>query len=176
MATLVLTALGDDQAGLVDALSGVIADHGGNWDRSHMAQLAGKFAGIVMVTVADARVDALVRDLAPLESQGLLDVTVTVAVDDTPADDVTRLALELMGLDHPGIVHDISHALAVRNVSIRELRTETSSAPMGGGTLFSAKAILDVPPGVSRDDLVHVLEDLANELMVDIDLHDADGD
>ena len=55
--TLVLTVIGDEQSGLVDALSGVIADHGGSWDESHMTQLAGKFAGIVLVTVPAPRVD-----------------------------------------------------------------------------------------------------------------------
>ena len=80
MATLVLTVIGDDRSGLVDALSGVIADHGGNWDKSRMARLAGKFAGIVMVAVPDAAADALIADLEPLEAQGLLDITVERAV------------------------------------------------------------------------------------------------
>ena len=75
MATLVLTVIGDDHAGLVRALSGVIANHGGNWETSRMSHLAGKFAGIVMVTVAEENADALVKDLEPLEAQGLLDIT-----------------------------------------------------------------------------------------------------
>jgi glycine cleavage system regulatory protein len=68
MATLVLTVIGDDRSGLVSALSGVIADHGGSWERSQMARLAGKFAGIVVVSVPDAGADALIRDLGPLEA------------------------------------------------------------------------------------------------------------
>ena len=63
MATLGLTAIGDDHAGLVRVLSGVIADHNGNWETSRMAHLAGKFAGIVMVTVPDDHVAALIADL-----------------------------------------------------------------------------------------------------------------
>ena len=39
MDTFVLTVLGDDRPGLVDALSGVITDHGANWERSQMARL-----------------------------------------------------------------------------------------------------------------------------------------
>ncbi|HSF84058.1 MAG TPA: ACT domain-containing protein [Acidimicrobiia bacterium] len=144
MATLVLTAIGDDQAGLVDALSGVIADHGGDWDKSHMAQLAGKFAGIVMVTVSDDKLAALMRDLEPLE--GLLDITAGVAADGEAPAPSTRLSMELVGLDHPGIVHDISHALATRSVSIEELSTETSSAPMGGGWKAPApRRLLQLP-------------------------------
>ena len=82
MPTLVLTAIGDDQSGLVDALSGVIAAHGASWDQSHMSHLAGKFAGIVQVSVPDGKVDALIAALQPLEHDGLLDITASTA----PAD------------------------------------------------------------------------------------------
>jgi len=170
MAALVLTVIGDDHAGLVRALSGVIADHGGNWERSRMAHLAGKFAGIVMVTIADENAEALIRDLGPLEERGLLDITATLSKQAQPQRDLTRLTLELVGLDQPGIVRDISDALAVRAVSIEELETETSSAPMDGGTLFKARAVLVLPADVSAETLTNVLEDLAHQLMVDIEL------
>ena len=84
MATLVLTAIGDDHAGLVRALSGVIESHGGNWETSRMAHLAGKFAGIVMVTVADDKADELIGDLKPLADQGLLDITAKLSSRATP--------------------------------------------------------------------------------------------
>lgn len=169
MATLVLTAIGDDHAGLVRELSSVIADHGGNWETSRMAHLAGKFAGIVMVTVPDDKAEALVRDLAPLEEQGLLDIT--AALTTAPAAPSTEsLTLELIGLDQPGIVRQISDALATRHVNIEELETETVAAPMDGGTLFKARAVLGLPPNLSVDELTDVLEELAVQLMVDIEV------
>jgi glycine cleavage system regulatory protein len=170
MARVVLTVIGNDQAGLVDALSGVIADHDGNWEQSHMTQLAGKFAGIVLITVPDRHVDALVVDLRPLREQGLLDITAERARPEEPDAAATRLALHLVGLDHPGIVHDVSHSLATLEVSIETLETATSSAPMSGDTLFTADAVLALPAGVSADAVTEVLEELAHQLMVDIDV------
>ena len=171
MATLVLTVIGDDRSGLVSALSGVIADHGGSWERSHMARLAGKFAGIVVVVVPDDRAEALIGELGPLGTEGLLDVTVERGVDEGPAStEVTRLSLELVGADRPGIVHDISRVLAARQVGIADLRTATREAPMAGGMLFEATATLLAPPTASIADLQVVLEELANELMVDLSL------
>jgi glycine cleavage system regulatory protein len=171
MATLVLTVIGDDRSGLVSALSGVIAEHGGSWERSQMARLAGKFAGIVLVAVPDDHAEALIGALGPLGTQGLLDVTVERAADEVPlSTDLTRLSLELVGADRPGIVHDISQALAARQVSIEELHTTTREAPMVGGMLFEATATLLAPPTVPITDLQAVLEQLANELMVDISL------
>jgi glycine cleavage system regulatory protein len=171
MANLVLTVIGDDRSGLVSVLSGVIAEHGGSWERSQMARLAGKFAGIVLVQVPDERVEGLIDELGPLGTQGILDVTVERAQDEgTPSPDMARLTLELVGADRPGIVHDISQVLAARQVSIEELQTATREAPMAGGMLFEATATLLAPPSVPIAALQAVLEDLANELMVDLSL------
>jgi glycine cleavage system regulatory protein len=90
------------------------------------------------------------------------------STEDVRAENVLRL--ELIGQDRPGIISEISAALATRNVSILELETRTSSAPMSGEPLFEAKATLRVPNGLAPDDLRETLEDIANELMVDLDL------
>lgn len=170
MATLVLTVIGDDRSGLVSALAGVIAEHGGSWERSQMARLAGKFAGIVLVAVPDDRADALTRALAPLGADGLLSVTAERSHDADEPTGVTRLSLDLVGADRPGIVHDITRALAAHHVSIEELHTDTRPAPMSGDMLFEARATMVAPATVAVDELRAVLEELANELMVDIAL------
>ncbi len=172
MAKLVLTAIGDDHAGLVRALSGVIADHGGNWETSRMAHLAGKFAGIVLVTVPDGDADALIDDLRPLQEQGLLDITAEISAPASPTRG-TSLTLELVGLDQPGIVREVSDALASRDINIEELQTETVETPMEGGTLFRAKAALVLPEALSVDELTDELEELAVQLMVDIEIDEA---
>ena len=168
MATLVLTVIGDDRAGLVSALADVVAEHGGNWERSQMAELAGKFAGIVLVSVPDDRSDHLIAALEPL--QGMLDVTAQVGIGEQP--ESKRLTLELMGTDRPGIVREISQILARHDVSIDQLTTGTRDAPMAGGILFEAWAVLEVPAGVAADTLRAALEAVANELMVEIELED----
>ncbi len=172
MATLVLTVIGDDRAGLVDALAGPIADRGGSWDRSHMARLAGKFAGIVVVSIPDDEVDALAAALETLQASGLLDVSIAIAATDGAVDDTGLLELHLIGQDRPGIIREIASALARREVSIEELETSAASAPMSGEYLFEAHATIRVPAHVDRDVLRSALEDIANELMVDLDVTD----
>lgn len=170
MATLLLTVIGDDRPGLVSALSAPITAHGASWERSQLARLAGKFAGVLLVAVADDRRDALVADLRTLEESGL---RVTVDRTDVPAEPVTqRLHLDLLGADRPGIVAEISAALAERRVSIEELATDVRDAPMAGGTLFEARAVLAAPPEAGTDELRRMLEGLADELMVEIRLSD----
>ncbi len=167
MASLVLTAIGDDRAGLVSALAAVVTDHHGNWEQSQMAELAGKFAGIVLVTVPDPYVDQLVAALEPLT--GVLDVQAHRGAPE--AQTGQRVTLELVGTDRSGIVHEISQILAVHGVSIEQLSTSTSYAPMAGGLLFEANAVIEIPSGLDRRELQSALETVANELMVDIDLY-----
>lgn len=135
-----------------------------------MSRLAGKFAGIVLVTVVDGRLEALVADLTALNDQGRQVVIERTADPGTPTSQ--RLSLELHGADHPGIVAEISASLATRNVSIEELSTEVREAPMSGGTLFEARAVLNAPSDADTEGLRSLLESLANELMVDIVLSD----
>ncbi|WP_040491818.1 glycine cleavage system protein R [Ilumatobacter nonamiensis] len=177
MGTLVLTVIGDDRSGLVEAVAEVVARHGASWDRSSMARLGTKFAGIVEVSVGDRLVDALVADLDPLTSQGLLEIGVENAGTDNDGDAAAGgadefLTLDLVGQNRPGIVHEISRALAAHGVSIDELETASTSAPMSGEILFEAHALLRAPAGLDQDRLAAALEGLANELMVDIDLSD----
>jgi len=170
MATFILTVIGDDRPGLVSALSAPINAHGASWERSQMSRLAGKFAGIVLVAVADVRLEALAADLTALEAQGL---RVALERTDEPVErDALRLHLDLLGADHPGIVAEVSAALAARGVSIEQLTTDVREAPMAGGTLFEARAVLTAPPATSTEALGSMLEGLADELMVEIRLSD----
>lgn len=172
MATLVLSVIGDDRPGLVDALAGPIARHGGNWDHSNLARLAGKFAGIVVATVPDDRIDRLRADLDTLHDRHHLEVRVTMAAVDGEGslDPGTIVQLHLIGQDRTGIIREIAAALAASGVSIDELETSTSSAPMSGEQLFEARAVLRLPAEADLDALRSTLEDIANELMVDLDV------
>jgi len=168
MAHLVLTILGDDRPGLVSAVSAPVNARGGSWEHSQLAHLAGKFAGIVLVSVPDTASDALLADLYALEEQGL---HVQVERTDLPAeDDQVRYELELVGADRPGILAEISAFLAERQVSIENLVTELVDAPMAGGLLFEARAVLVAPESATAADLRESLETLADRLMVDVHL------
>ena len=135
-----------------------------------MARLGGRFAGILVLDVPDDRADPLASDLAALKDVGLL---VTLERTDVPAEHLSlRLSLELLGADRPGIVAEISTALAGQRVGIQELTTDVREAPMSGGQLFEAQAVLEAPPTTSMDDLRSMLEAIADELMVEIRLSD----
>ena len=107
-------------------------------------------------------------DLGRLQDQGL---HVQVERTDIPAeDDRVRYELELVGADRPGIVAEISALLAGHRVSIEDLVTELVDAPMAGGRLFEARAVLVAPESATAEGLREALETLADRLMVDVHL------
>ena len=169
--SIVLTVVTDDQPGIVEALSQVLADHGGNWTESSMMSLAGKFAGILLVQVPSERADSFITALEALESRGMQIVAQRSGAAPRP-DSTREYSIELVGQDHPGIVHDITRVLAGEGINLQELETTVQSASMSGESLFMAHARIFIPPEVDIDRLKDELEELANELMVDITLED----
>jgi glycine cleavage system regulatory protein len=169
MTSLILTILGPDRPGLVEALAGPIAAHGGNWLESRMAHLAGKFAGILRLEVAEPQAAALTAALLALEAQGLK--VVVERADAPPVEPSLRfMVVELEGLDRPGLVKEIAQVLAERGVNIEELQTDRTTAPMSGEALFRSRAWIHVPPRVDAAELRGRLERLAGDLMVQVTL------
>jgi glycine cleavage system regulatory protein len=167
---LVLTLLGPDRPGLVEAVAQAIVASGGNWVESRMARLAGQFAGVLRVELPSAAaVDQLRAALARLETQGLR--LVLQPSDRAPAVEPQQvMELELLGLDRPGLVREVSRLLAAQNINVEELVTDRSSAPMSGEMMFRARARLAVPAGVDVASVRASLERLAGDLMVEIRL------
>ena len=168
---LVLTVIGDDRPGLVGELSATISAHQGNWLESSMAQLAGKFAGIVEVSIDASKADALSKALGELKG---LKITVESAAAQksapTEVANARRLKLALVGHDRIGIVREVSMVLAKHAVNVECLETHTSSAPMSAAVLFHATAELTAAPGLDAGALTQELERISQDLMVDITL------
>lgn len=167
-ASLVITVIGPDRPGLVSRLSDVAQRFGANWEESRMASLAGQFAGMVHFEVPGEKAEALAGAFRQLEEAGL-QILVAKSGAGAGGGVARRVRLEMVGHDRPGIVRDLSAALAKLGVSIEELHTQVASAAMSGDDLFKVKALLAVPAGVGNPALRQALEALANEMMVDLE-------
>lgn len=168
--SLVMTLIGGDRPGLVDSVAGIVAEHEGNWLESRLSRLGGQFAGIVHAEVPAEKEASLIDALKNLNAQGL-----SVVVHSEPPKMGTgrpSSRLEIVGQDRPGIVRQISHALARFGVNVEELQTECVSAAMSGESLFKARARLTIPPECSVTELRQTLEKIAADLIVEISLED----
>jgi glycine cleavage system regulatory protein len=168
---LVMTVIGADRPGLVESVASLVTQHGGNWLESRMSRLGGHFAGILRVEVPPENEASLVAALKKLDAQGL---SVVVHPDQPrPVPPSPRQSvLEIVGQDRPGIVREISHALASFGINVEELQTECVSAAMSGETHFKARARLSLPESCNAAEVRQKLEKIAEDLIVEINLAD----
>ena len=164
---LVITILGPDRKGLVKSLSETLKKHNGNWTESRMVHLAGKFAGLVQVSVSPNHVDELSTALMALQSKSL-QISIQKSNDNQSSHPTKTMELELLGQDRPGIVQDITEQLSTLNVNIEELESEIKEASMSGGTLFRATLKLGLPENISPETVQDSLESMSDQFMVDI--------
>jgi glycine cleavage system regulatory protein len=167
MTTLILTVAGSDRPGLVATVADVVDAHGGNWESSQLAEIAGVFAGVIQVSVAAEHEGELQSALRGLD--GLLSVSIHTGAD--ASDTAERpIALQILGNDRAGIVREVSAVLHRHELSIQDMTTETRDAAMAGGRLFEAAVAATVPASADLAALRADLERLTAELQVDITL------
>ncbi len=165
--TLVMTIIGPDRTGLVDALARPVAEHGGNWLESSMCRLGGRFAGLVRVEIENSAAEALRASIAAIQIEGL-QIIVQSDSSDTVTADASLVTVELVGQDRPGLLREITGVFARHVLNVEEISSECSEAPLGGGKLFKANATLSLPAAADLDAVGDDLEQIATDLMVDI--------
>jgi glycine cleavage system regulatory protein len=168
--TFIISFIGDDRPGLVEALSEVISKHGGNWLESRLSQLAGKFTGLISISLPEESSAALGEDLKRL-SETSISVRLTACegqVADT--EHAQLITLTILGPDRPGIVREIAAALSTRAINVVDMESYVSSAPMSAELLFHARVEAALPEQGNLEELGDSLDAIANEMDVDIQI------
>jgi glycine cleavage system regulatory protein len=167
---LIMTILGSDRPGLVNSLAETVARHEGNWLECRMTRLAGQFAGIVRVECPHDHVDALLRELqSPSGEPSHPGLTVQAVRESVEAPRPRQtIGMEVVGNDRPGIVRELTAAIATAGGNIEELTTNLESAPMSGHPMFRAKGTVSIPETVAIGKISAAIENLGGDLSVDI--------
>jgi len=132
-----------------------------------MCRLGGEFAGILRVEVPADKKSALLAALQRLQANGL-QILVRDDASATAKASGKQTKLEIVGSDRPGIVREITSALARAKVNVEEFSSEIVSAPMSGESLFQAVARLHLPADCDVAALKKDLEKIAADLLVDV--------
>lgn len=171
MSHIILTAIGTDRPGLVDAVSEFIFRRGGNIEDSRMVNLRGQFAMMVLVAGAEAIIGRLQADLQELSTQTGLRAELRPS-GDTPAAAGEALPFRLTGtgIDQPGMVHKVARLLRDMHINIESLHTVLKAAPYTGAPMFDLELILSVPRTTSLSQLRQGLTHVCDELNIDWDL------
>ncbi|MHB9097248.1 MAG: glycine cleavage system transcriptional repressor [Syntrophales bacterium] len=166
---IVFTLTGPDRIGIVDEVTRMLLDAGGNVETSRMTRLGGEFAILMLVSIPSEEFAGLGRNIATFAEQGY-----KVTTGPTSLSYAERFPgwlpceIEIRGADHEGIVHEIAHILSQRGISIEAMDTGTTRAPISGMPLFMMTAAIIVPPGLAGRDWESELYDAGDRLGVEI--------
>jgi glycine cleavage system transcriptional repressor len=172
----ILTAVGKDRPGLVDAVSRFILQCGGNIEDSRMAILGGEFAMVILVGGPPEAVQKVLRESDAVGKKAGLSIQSHQTSGPGEAARVGTIPyrLDAYSMDHPGIVQRIAHFLAQRKINIRALDTRLSYAPHTGQPLFSLHATIDVPAKENVLDIRKQLDAIGAEENIDIEIKPAE--
>jgi len=161
---LVISALGDDRPGIVNDLSAAILEYGCNIADSRMSVLGGEFALILLVSGKWDAVAKLEQALPSLGSRHGLIISSKHTEPRKTDRPLIPYEIEVVSMDHPGIVHDIADFMASRDINIETLETEAYSAAHTGTPMFSLNMRISIPGDTHiaslRDEFVEFCDEL----------------
>ena len=142
---LVICAVGKDRPGIVDRLSAAILECGCNISDSRMTVLGGEFAIILLVSGKWNALAKLENQLPGLREQLNLTITIQRTDEEKHHENLLSYAVEVVSIDHPGIVYQIANFFSKRDINIRELNTNSYAAAHTGTPMFTINMIIEVP-------------------------------
>ncbi|WP_428609891.1 glycine cleavage system protein R [Sedimenticola sp.] len=145
---LVISALGKDRPGIVDELSKAILDIGCNIADSRMTVLGGEFAILLMVEGNWNTLGKMEEAIVSLEQQ--LDLTIIVKRTEgrDKSDPSLPYVVDVVSLDHPGIVHQLANFFSQRRINIEDMATTSYAAPHTGTIMFSVHMTVGIPADI----------------------------
>ncbi|HHJ13190.1 MAG TPA: glycine cleavage system protein R [Gammaproteobacteria bacterium] len=164
---LVIAALGEDQPGLVDRLSGWILESGCNIADSRMTVLGGEFAVLLLVNGNWNALAKLESQCEAVQEQLGMTVQIKRTEDRQVRGDYLPYGVDVVALDHPGIVHNLANFFSRRNINIEDLSTSSYAAAHTGTQMFAVHITLAVPADTHIASLREEFLDFCDRLNLD---------
>jgi len=173
-----VTAIGRDRPGIVAAVSEVLLTHHGNVEDSQMTILRGRFTIMLIVSTTDGvDVEGLEADLERTRQQLGLDAVALSEVSDVDsgAEAIPSHVVSVYGVDHPGIVHAVTSALAGQEVNIIDLTTRLVGG-QEGEPLYAMMMEVALPAGLSAEAVEQSLRAVREQQGVDLTIRPLEQD
>jgi len=142
---LVISAIGDDQRGVVGQIASAIHESGCNIENSRMLVMGGAFAQVLMISGKWNNLAKAETALNALEKRMGLNVAVRRTEKRSVEGRFMPYSVEVVALDHPGIVSELAQFFSIRNINIQDMVTGTYHAPHTATPMFSTSILVEVP-------------------------------
>ena len=164
---LVIAAIGEDRPGLVDSLASWILDSGCNIADSRMTVLGGEFAVLLLIEGQWNSLAKLEDQIEQVQERLGMTISLKRTEQKKPAGAMLPYAVDVVALDHPGIVHNLANFFSQRGINIQDLSTSNYSAAHTGTQMFSVHMVLDVPGETQIAGLREEFLDICDQLNLD---------
>jgi len=172
---LVISALGEDHPGIVNQISKAVLEHGCNIEDSRMTVLGGEFAAILLVEGKWNTLAKIENTLPELERQLGMTITAKRTGERAVGGNLLPYAVDVISMDHPGIVNNLAGFFADRKINIEDMSTTTYSAAHTGTPMFSVHMTVGIPADLHIAGLREEFMDYCDGLNLDAVLEPIKG-
>jgi glycine cleavage system transcriptional repressor len=172
---LVISALGEDHPGIVNQLSKAILDHGCNIEDSRMTVLGGEFAAMLLVEGKWNTLAKVENALPELGRQLGMTIISKRTHQRAAGSNLLPYAVDVVSMDHPGIVNKLAGFFAERNINIEDMSTSSYAAAHTGTPMFSVRMTVGIPSDIHIAALREEFMDYCDSLNLDAVLEPLKG-
>lgn len=142
---LVISALGADKPGIISELSKLSLDLSCNIVDTRMTVLGDAFALLMMVSGNPDAIEKLTNSLPAAATNLGLTITLQNTQLKQHHAPASPYHAQIIAIDNPGIVHEITDFFSGKQINIEEMHTETYPAAHTGTQMFSLSVEINVP-------------------------------
>ena len=163
---IVLSAIGSDRTGVVQDITEVILNCDGNIEESRMTTLGSEFAMLLLVSGSWHTLNRLEKGLQKLGDENLT-FSIRKTGERQIKEDRMPYAVDVVSLDHQGIVYNLANFFAAHNIEIADVATRSYSAAHTGAPMFSVQMAVNVPSSIHIAQLREEFLELSDRLNLD---------
>jgi glycine cleavage system transcriptional repressor len=171
---IVISAIGPDRTGVVQDIAEVILNCDGNIEESRMTTLGSDFAMLLLVSGNWHTLNRLEKGLEKLEESGLT-FTIRKTGERQIKEDRMPYAVDVVSLDHQGIVYNLANFFASHNIEIADVATRSYAAAHTGAPMFAVQMSVNVPSSIHIAQLREEFLELSDRLNLDAILEPVKG-
>lgn len=164
---IVISAIGNDRAGVVQDLTKVVLSCGGNIEESRMTTLGSEFAMLLLVSGNWHTLSRLEQGLDKLCENDNLQVSIRKTDVKPVEENRMPYAVDVVALDQQGIVFNLANFFATRDIEIADVATRSYAAAHTGAPMFAVQMAVNVPSSVHIAQLRDEFLELCDRLNLD---------
>jgi glycine cleavage system transcriptional repressor len=164
---IVISAIGTDSGTVIEDLTQVILDCGGNIRESRVAAMGAATSILLLVAGNWHTMNRLERDLRKHADSTGLSMQCQRTDNKSLGRELLPYAVDVVGLDQPGIINHLCRFFGARKVEIGDVTSRTYAATNTGTPMFSVQMLIHVPATLHLSGLREEFMEYCDQLNVD---------